>query len=132
MSSPENQTEAETSGTPHTIIAVVVVVAIALVAFFGFRFEHNAYMKTQAANVAKLFIKSSPNVEKNLGTVVQLTQKSEARANGAMPGWKVDFNVSGKKAQGTVEMVVRNDGGNWNVPEAKLEDRSSGKTVNLL
>jgi hypothetical protein len=130
MNPATDDSRIESSSTILNLGAIGLVVALTVICFFVLRYYRTAQMTAQAKNVAVLFIKSSPNVEKNLGAVIKVTPQSAAKTSGAMPTWKVDFNVSGKKGQGTVDMLVSNNGGNWNIPDAKLD--SGGKTVNLL
>ena len=88
-------------------------------------------MAKQAETVSSSFVKSSPLVEKNLGSVVVMKEISAGRVHGSANEWKVEYSVIGKKARGSVYVSVQKTKGNWNVPSAQLVE-TGGKSVNLL
>jgi hypothetical protein len=116
--------------TRRVLLSVGIIVALAAIAFVVWAYTSNEHMTSQAQNIAKAFITSSPRVETNLGKVVSVKEKNEARINGPLSGWKLDYKVVGQRSTGDVIMVLQNVNGRWNVPSAELRD-SAGK-VNLM
>jgi hypothetical protein len=125
------ETDSSKGGALRLIASVGVVIALGVIAFVVWSYLQNSHMTSQAENVAATFVRSSPKVAQNLGPVVSVKETRQARVNGPLSGWKVDMNVTGQKAKGVVDMTLQNVNGEWNVPQATL-DESNGKPVNLM
>jgi hypothetical protein len=134
MASPQTgiaETDSSKGGMLRLLASVGVVVALGVIAFVVWSYFKNSRMTSQAEKVATTFVRSSPKVAQNLGPVVSVKQTREARVNGPLSGWKVDMDVTGQKAKGVVDMTLQNVNGEWNVPQATL-DQSNAKPVNLM
>jgi hypothetical protein len=92
-----------------------------IVIYEVYRFHRHDVLSSQAINLGKTFIHSSPVVEEKLGTVKAIKETSEKHRTSPEPGWYVDFDVSGKRASGVVEMRMRKTNDQWHVPSAKLQ-----------
>jgi Cytochrome oxidase complex assembly protein 1 len=110
------------------VFAILFVLAIAAAAYY---YLHWVNMAKQAETVSSSFVKSSPVVERDLGTIVRMKEISAGRAHGRANQWIVEYHVSGQKGTGSVQVVVQNAEGNWNVPGASLME-AGRKPINLL
>jgi hypothetical protein len=121
------------SNSVRFFTAVGLVVLAGVIAFLVWSYIREQHLTSQAVSVATTFVRSSPRVQTDLGTVVNLEEKSADRLqmhDGALR-WHVDLNVQGKKGRGFVEVLVRSVGGEWNVPAAELRE-GGAKPISLL
>lgn len=112
--------------------SIGIVIIVVAVAFGVYTVRSRDRMASQALHLTSVFIKSSPVVEKDLGSVISIKESSEKRVDGRR--WMVDYTVTGKKARGTVDFVLKKTDGNWGswkYLEANLKT-GEGKTSNLL
>ncbi len=105
----------------RAVICLVALVIAVIVIYEVYRFHRHDVLSSQAINLGKTFIHSSPVVEENLGTVKAVKETSENHRTSPVPGWYVDFDVSGKRASGVVEMRMRRTNDQWHVPSAQLQ-----------
>jgi predicted molibdopterin-dependent oxidoreductase YjgC len=125
------ETDSSKGGALRVAGTIGAVIALGVIAFVVWSYVRNSRMTSQAEKVASTFVRSSPKVAQNLGTVVSVKETSEARVSSPLSGWKVDMDVTGRKAKGIVDMTLQNVDGEWNVPQATL-DQANGKPVNLM
>lgn len=105
----------------RAVVCLVALVIGAIVVYEIYRFHRHDALSAQAINLGNTFIYSSPVVEKNLGTVKAVKETSEEYRTSSAPGWYVDFDVSGKRGSGVVEMRMRKTNDQWHVPSAQLQ-----------
>jgi Cytochrome oxidase complex assembly protein 1 len=110
------------------VFAILVVIAIAAAAYYYLR---GVNMAKQAETVSSSFVKSSPVVERDLGTIVRMREIAAGRVHGSANQWIVEYRVTGQRGTGSVQVVVENAKGNWNVPGASLMEPGR-KPINLL
>jgi hypothetical protein len=122
---------AETGTTIRALIAIVSIIVVCAIAAVAYYYLRGVNMAKQAETVSSSFVKSSPVVETNLGAIVKMKEISAGRVQGSANKWRVEYRVTGQKAQGSVDILVQNAKGNWNVPSAQLHE-TGGKPVNLL
>lgn len=97
--------------------AVLIVIAYGIITMIRDRHWAEA-----ARQQAKLFVQSSPVLSHDLGPITTMRQTAEERASGSPPTYEVDFQVTGQKAGGTVEIKLQRSGPQeWLVSSAKLE-----------
>jgi len=125
------ETDSSKGGALRVAGSIGAVIALGVIAFVVWSYVRNSRMTSQAEKVATTFVRSSPKVARNLGTVVSVKETSEARVSTPLSGWKVDMDVTGSKAKGVVDMTLQHVGGEWNVPQATL-DPANGKPINLM
>ncbi len=102
-------------------VCLVAIVIGVIVAFQISRIRRHDLLNAQAIDFGKTFIHSSPLVEEDLGTVTTVKETTEEHRTRQAPGWYIDFDVSGKRRSGVVEMRLRNANGEWHVPSAELK-----------
>jgi hypothetical protein len=108
------------------VIAFGIVAAIAL-----YTIHHRDYLAEQADSWARTFIRSSPVVEEQLGRVKNVKQVSEDHVAGKAPGWYLDYDVTGRRGMGVVDMrMTPYQYDDWRIPFAEL-DESQHKPINL-
>lgn len=114
------------------LIGTMAIIAVTAVIFVGYKIRHKDERAAQAANFAKIFIQSSPVVERHLGEVRAVKEVEEQHRTGKAVGWFLDYDVTGQQRTGTVEMLLTPNPnyGQWNVPMAKLQ-MDHIKPVNL-
>lgn len=121
--------ESAPGNTIRLLGSVGIVVAVVIIAFVVYKIKTRDTSESQALKVATTFVRSSPVVEENLGTVSALKESNEQHVDGQ--GWTVDFNVTGMKSHGTVALTLHKQNGAWTFSSAELE-RGHGKPTNLL
>jgi hypothetical protein len=114
--------------TPAIGLAVIVIAAAVI--FEIYRVRRHDLLGSEAMSVGETFIYSSPVVEEKLGSVQMVRKTMEERRLNPAPGWYIDFEVSGRRRSGVVEMQLRNENGQWQVPSAELKFGPNGP-VNL-
>jgi hypothetical protein len=114
------------------LIGGMAIVAVTAIIFVGYNIRHRDERAAQAADFAKIFIQSSPVVERQLGEVRAVKEVEEQHHTGKAVGWFLNYDVTGERRTGTVEMLLTPNPnyGQWNVPMAKLE-MDHIKPVNL-
>lgn len=112
------------------VISLAVIVIGAIVIFEIFRVRRHDLLASQAIDLGETFIYSSPLVEEDLGSVQTVKKTREEHRLNPAPGWYLDFDVSGKRRSGVVEMRLQNANGQWHVPSAELKTGHRGP-VNL-
>jgi hypothetical protein len=105
----------------RALFSLVAIVVAAIVAFEVYQFRRRDLLATQAVSVGKVFIQSSPVVEEHLGRVDVITTDIEQHRSGSAPRRYVDFDVSGKRRSGIVEMRVSYSNDEWQIPSAQLK-----------
>ncbi len=133
---PEDAQDSESS-VSRVLLGGLAILVVAGVVFLLFSIHHKDYLATQAKSFARTFIKSSPVVQDHLGTVQNVVETKEQHESGKASGWYLDYKVTGRRAQGVVDMHLRQSShiGGWNVPvqwnvsSANLNVKD--KTVNL-
>ena len=82
--------------------AIGLVILAGAIAFLVWSYTRERHLTNQAVNVATTFVRSSTRVQTDLGTVVNLKEKSADRVQMRDKAlrWRVDFNVEGKKGAG--------------------------------
>lgn len=102
-------------------ISLAIIVIGAIVIFEIYRVRRHDLLASQAIDLGETFIHSSPLVEEALGSVQTVKETREEHRSNPAPGWYVDFDVSGKRRSGVVEMRLQNANGQWHVPSAELK-----------
>ncbi len=114
-----------------TLIGVVVIVLGVVVTLVAYRIERHNYLSAGADNWGKVFIRSSPVIEQQLGSVRNVKSIEEKHVSGRRAGWYVDYDVTGRRGAGVVEMRLKpSEYAGWNVPLAELKEGRS-RTINL-
>ena len=104
-----------------TIIGAAIIVLGVVIVVVVYNIHHHDFLAAQADNWARLFVRSSPVVEEQLGQVQAVKRVSEEHVDGKAPGWYLDYHVRGQDKAGTVEMRLRpNEYQGWRVPLAEL------------
>jgi hypothetical protein len=108
---------------PTLLGAAAALIAIAIIVFVAYRIHYRDNRSEQANNFATNFINNSPVVESRLGTVEEVKEIKELHQAGTKPGWDLDYNVTGKRASGMVDMRLTPNSSYdlWNVPLAQLD-----------
>lgn len=113
------------------IIGIAIIVCAGVIAFFAYTIHRRDYFSARADSWAKVFIRSSPVVEQQLGHVSHIKRINESHLSGKSPGWYLDYDVSGRRGQGTVLIRMNtNQYDDWDVPSAELE-KDHRQPINL-
>jgi hypothetical protein len=112
------------------VISLAVIVIGAIVIFEIYRVQWHDLLSSQAVDLGETFIHSSPVVEEDLGSVQTVKETREEHRSKPAAGWHLDFDVSGKRRSGVIEIRLRNVNGQWEVPAADLKIGQS-RPVNL-
>jgi uncharacterized protein (UPF0333 family) len=102
------------------LLSIAVIVALGIIAYFAYSITRHDESASQAKVIARTFIQSSPVLQTDLGKVTAIKELDEKHEAGTKPLWLIDYNVTGQKSSGTVEMKLRRVEGLWNVPSAEL------------
>ena len=122
------------SNTMRTLGSIGIVIIIGAVVFVAYTISTRDRMASQALKITRTFVRSSPVVETDLGQVISMKKIGEQRVGNGWIGtrsWAVDFDVTGKKTSGTVQVLVRKENGEWSFARADLQ-QGHGKPTNLL
>jgi hypothetical protein len=123
--------EARDSSSLTNLIGIAIIVCGAVIVFFVYTIHRRDCLSAQADSWARGFIRSSPVVERQLGHVQNIKRINESLLSGNLPGWYLDYDVSGRRGQGTVAMQMNTTRyGDWDVPSAELEE-THRKPINL-
>jgi cytochrome oxidase complex assembly protein 1 len=125
----ETSAQAEPGNIANVLGSIGIAIVVAAVIFAVYTIRTRDQMASQALNLGKTFIHSSPVVEEDLGPVASMKKRAEKRIAGK--GWIVDFDVTGTKARGSVELLMQKKAGEWTFSQADLKT-GRGKTSNLL
>jgi hypothetical protein len=136
--SPENTnpeeelpTENQVSSRFTNLIGIVIIICAAAIAFVVYTTHRHDYLSAQADSWGKVFIQSSPVVEEQLGRVRVIKLINEEYLSGKTRGWYLDYDVSGRRGQGTIAMRMNSSQyDDWNIPSAELE-KDHHKPINL-
>jgi hypothetical protein len=124
MRSDTGQEEPRGSDDWLTLLgAAAALIAIAIIVFVAYRIHYRDNRSEQANNFATNFISNSPVVESRLGKVEEVKEIKELHQAGTKPGWYLDYNVTGNRASGVVDMRLTPSSNYdlWNVPLAQLD-----------
>jgi len=115
-----------------TLAGALVIVVLIGIAFVGYTIHHRDTLAAQARDFAKIFIRSSPVVEEQLGQVRSMKVVKEQHRTGDARGWYLDYDVTGQQKTGTVDLRLTSNPnyGQWNLPLAVLRI-DHRKPVNL-
>jgi hypothetical protein len=102
-------------------LSIAIIVCLGVAAYFGYRMVTRDRSADQAKALAQTFIQSSPVLQTDLGKVTGMKELTERRLPGASPLWAVNYDVTGHRGSGDVEMELRESQGLWTVPSAKLD-----------
>lgn len=98
----ENSTNEDTQGQTSediarrsTLAGTVVLIGLIVVAFLAYTIHNRDMLAEQARNFGKIFIESSPAVEKQLGEVRSVKEVEEQHRTGNARGWYLDYDVTG-------------------------------------
>lgn len=103
------------------LASIAVIVVLGIIAYFAYHITMHDESASQAKAIAQTFIQSSPVLQTDLGKVTAIKELDEKHESGAKPLWLIDYNVTGQKSSGKVEMKLRRVEGLWNVPLAQLD-----------
>ncbi|HUN58546.1 MAG TPA: hypothetical protein VMU41_10565 [Candidatus Binataceae bacterium] len=105
------------------LMAAAGLAVIVSIAFIGSHFYHRDQREIQANSFGRAFIHDSPVVEEQLGTVERVKKIEEQHQSGNRPGWYLDYDVTGRRASGVVDLRLTPSPnyGVWNVPLAQLD-----------
>jgi hypothetical protein len=124
-------TQYQEPGLVTTILAAVVIGVAIVAALAAYKIHNHDLIAAQAASWARTFIRSSPVVERQLGSVQHIKRIKEEHVSGKAPGWYLDYDVTGRHGMGVVEMrMTRIQYDDWNFPSAELNE-GHRKPVNL-
>jgi hypothetical protein len=94
-SAPGLTTEHENGWVTSIVSVAIIAIAIAI-GFTVYTIHHRDDLSAYANSWAKTFIRSSPVVEQQLGHVQTIRRISEKDRSGKLPGWYVDYDVTGR------------------------------------
>lgn len=87
----ETSASPEPGNTARLLGSFGIVIVVAAIIFAVYTIRTHDHMASQALNLGRTFIHSSPVVEEDLGPVASMRERSEKRIAGK--GWLVDFDV---------------------------------------
>jgi hypothetical protein len=110
------------SNKTRNIIVLCVIILIAVGCYFGANWDHAFNTSDAASTFAQQIIRNSPVVDKHLGWVTSLKQTGEHYTSEAEPKVLLDFDVTGRKGNGTVQLTLQRINHNiWSVPSANMK-----------
>lgn len=131
---PATPADSTPSNTKRILGSIGIVIIIGVVVFVVYTITTRDRMASQALKITQTFVRSSPVVESDLGHVISLKKIGEQSVGDGWIGtrnWMVDFDVTGKKASGTVQILVKKQNGQWGFARADLRQGQS-KPTSLL
>lgn len=125
-----DETHESMSGRKRNLIVIAVMIIVAVIAYFGFSYDHAINTADAATTFAENIIRNSPVVNSHLGTVTTLTETQKKYTSGSSPKVQLAFDVVGAKGDATVTMNLERVNNNiWSIPEAQMN--VGGKNVSL-
>jgi hypothetical protein len=102
------------------LLSVGIIIVLGVIAYFAYSLMMHDESASQAKEIAQTFIRSSPVLQTDLGKVTAIRELNEKHESGTKPVWLIDYDVTGQKTSGKVEMKLRRVEGLWNMPLAEL------------
>lgn len=102
------------------LLSVGIIIVLGVIAYFAYSLMMHDESASQAKEIAQTFIRSSPVLQIDLGKVTAIRELNEKHEGGTKPVWLIDYDVTGQKTSGKVEMKLRRVEGLWNMPLAEL------------
>jgi len=118
MNAPKNSSAAVVKMLATAVLMIGIVTATCA--------EYRVYQRNDTAAEANIFastfIRGSPVVQARLGNVENIKEIKELLLTGQRPGWYLGYDVTGRRANGVVDMRITPNPnyGSWNVPVAQL------------